>query len=273
MEVALGKTVFHSLKVLLVVMTGRSGEVIVRGQLQQTGMKAHLIFVAGQNHTAHVVVEDDAGTTLKLGKGLNVSMQQAFQSLIKEEVQGQGARVGKRDDKAGKPAAGLPDAHWAEVRPIGLCLLTGKGSQLPERLLHHGTETGHQTAQLRGSACIAAGADHLEDAGGTQARIPSQGLANEIDIGISLAAGAILFGAIETICFQGRTHGITMQVQLCGDGSDLPVFGKKQKADFCYQLGIDHGSPAGAEDLDELPPASANDAKEAIKPLLPATGV
>src|SRR5579872_3036667 len=115
----------------------------------------------------------DAGTTLKLGKGLNVSMQQAFQSLIKEEVQGQGARVGKSDDKAGKPAAGLPDAPWAEVRPIGLCRLAGKGSQLQERLLRHGAEAGHQTAQLRGAAFIAAGADHLEDAGGTQARIRS----------------------------------------------------------------------------------------------------
>jgi hypothetical protein len=64
-----------------------------------------------------------------------------------------------------------------------------------------------------------------------------------------------------------------MQVQLCGDGSDLPVFGKKQKADFSYQFGINHGSPAGAEDLDELPPASAKDAKEAMEPLLPTTAV
>jgi hypothetical protein len=56
-----------------------------------------------------------------------------------------------------------------------------------------------------------------------------------------------------------------MQVQLCGDGADLPMLGEKQKTDFRDQFGIYHVSPACAEDLDEMPPTSANDAEDAVE--------
>jgi hypothetical protein len=61
-----------------------------------------------------------------------------------------------------------------------------------------------------------------------------------------------------------------MQVQLCGDGADLPMLGEKQKTDFRDQFGINHVSPAGAEDLDEMPPTSANDAEDALETRLPS---
>ena len=79
---------------------------------------------------------------------------------------------------------------------------------------------------------------------------------------------AILLGAIEAVGFESRTYRIAMQVQLRSDGADLPVFGKEQKTDFCHQFRIDHDSPAGAEDFEELSPASAHDAKEAVETLL-----
>jgi hypothetical protein len=60
-----------------------------------------------------------------------------------------------------------------------------------------------------------------------------------------------------------------MQVQLGSDGADLPMLGEKQKTDFGDQFGINHVSPACAEDLDEMPPASANDAEDAIEMRLP----
>src|SRR5579862_7708606 len=134
-------------------------------------MKAHLVFVARQDHTAYIVVKDDARGTLKLLKGLDVSVQQALQALIEEEVQSQSAGIGQSDNKAGETAAGLADSDLAKVGPVGLRLFSGKGTQLQKGFLHHGTETGHQAAQLRGATFIATGANHLEDASGAQARI------------------------------------------------------------------------------------------------------
>jgi hypothetical protein len=49
------------------------------------------------------------------------------------------------------------------------------------------------------------------------------------------------------------------------------MLGKKQKTDFRDQFGINHVSPACAEDLDEMPPASANDAEDAMETRLSAT--
>lgn len=59
---------------------------------------------------------------------------------------------------------------------------------------------------------------------------------------------------------------------VCGKAILLgAMLGKKQKTDLGDQFGIDHVSPACAEDLDEMPPASANDAEDAMETRLSAT--
>src|SRR6266478_9190903 len=85
-------------------------------------MQPHFVLVALYNHTAHVVVEYGARRTLKLLEGLDVGAQQIFQTLIEKEVQSQGARVGKGNDKARETTAGLPDANFSKVGPNRLAL-------------------------------------------------------------------------------------------------------------------------------------------------------
>src|SRR6266436_865180 len=122
-----------------------------------------------------------------------------------------------------------------------------------------------------GLPLLAGKSSHLKDPSGAQWGILRQGVADEVHIGIGLATCAILLGAIEAIGFQSRAYGIPMQVQLGSYGADLPMLGEKQKTDFRDQFGINHVSPACAEDLDEMPPASANDAEDAMETRLSAT--
>ena len=87
---------------------------------------------------------------------------------------------------------------------------------------------------------IAALADHLVDAGGAQAGVLGQGVADERQIGVE-GAGSIQAGAAGSrLAFDGGANRFTVVAELGGDGPDLPVLAVVQAPDLGALLGRDH---------------------------------
>ena len=101
---------------------------------------------------------------------------------------------------------------------------------------------GHHAAELVDAAGIAAQTDHLEEAGGTQAGILLQGLAQEVEVrvGETIAQPGL---AAEAIGVERDAHRIGMQVQFGRDGADFPMFGVKQVTNPSDLFIEKHASP------------------------------
>jgi hypothetical protein len=130
-------------------------------------MKVNLIATPFQHGTAEVIVEKDSWLPRPSLKRVDMAAQKVFHTLIEEEFQIQGPRVGKGDQKARQTATGPADGDFAKVCPIDLSLFPGKTAQSQEGLLLHGPQTSHHTSQLHRASGVAALPDHLVDARGT----------------------------------------------------------------------------------------------------------
>ena len=127
---------------------------------------------------------------------MHVAAQEVLHRLIEEELQIQRSRIGQRHHEAGQGALGAAHHHVAEVRPIDLCLLAGKGLESQEWLADLRTQAGHGAPQLHDAAGVAAIANHLVDARGAQPRMLLQSLADEREVGIDdgrTAAACVLW--------------------------------------------------------------------------------
>lgn len=77
---------------------------------------------------------------------MNVTAQEVLHCLIEKELQIQGSRVRQRHHEAGQGPLGTAHHHMAEVGPIDLPLLPGKGLQLEERFVLLRTQAGDGAA-------------------------------------------------------------------------------------------------------------------------------
>src|SRR3989442_1098153 len=112
------------------------------------------------------------------------------------------------------------------MRPINLRLLAGKRLELQKCLTPLRTQSGNSTAQLNNASAVAAVVNHVIDASRAQLGMLLQGQTNEPDVGIG-DGGAQRLRAFETLTFDGVAHRVRMDVQLRGNGADLPMFGVK----------------------------------------------
>ena len=99
-------------------MAGPGGEVVVSGQLQQSGMKANGIAAALHHYAFKVVVKENSGASTPLRKGPHVAAQEVLQRLVKEKLQGQRARIRQRQQQTGEPAGGVSDLYCAKRSPV-----------------------------------------------------------------------------------------------------------------------------------------------------------
>ena len=157
--------------------TGPSGEVVVGREFEETGVEVDSIAAALQDHAAEIVGLDAARRSTPILEGMDVAEEKILQALVEKELQPQGAAVGESEDEAGQTTAGAADGNFPEVGPVGLRLLAGESAQAEKSLAAGRAQFGHDAAELSDAAGVAAQADHLEEAGGAQARILLQGLA------------------------------------------------------------------------------------------------
>ena len=247
-------------------------EVIVRAKLQQSRMKQNLIAAPFQHGALEVVVKNHTRLAGPGFKRMHVTAQEVLHRLIEEELQIQSARIGKRHHEAGQSPLGAAHHHVAEVRPVHLCLLSGKGVQFQERLADLRTQPAHGAAQLHDAASVTAIAHHHVDARGTQARMSFQRVANELDVGID-DGGPQRLHTFEPLALDSVAHGIGMDVQFAGDGADLPMLGIKIAANLGAGFGSDHDrdSPSSWhawKRIDEAPSPAADPAPQPQNGLL-----
>ena len=173
---------------------------------------------------------------------MDVAEEKILQGLVEEELQPQSAAVGEGEDEAGQTTAGATDGHFSEVGPVGLRLLAGEGAQTKKSFALGRAQFGHDTAELVDAAGVAARVNHLEEAGGAQARILLQGLAQEVEvrIGETVAQPGM---AAEAVGVERGAHGIGVQVQFRRNGADLPMLGVKQMTDLSDLFIGNHASP------------------------------
>src|SRR5919109_2382267 len=76
-------------------------EMIMPAQFEQPGLETDGVAEAIQDDRFHIVVENIARNRFPVGEGVDVSAQQALQTLIEKEFKVESAAVRKSDDEAG----------------------------------------------------------------------------------------------------------------------------------------------------------------------------
>ena len=218
------------------------GEVTVGGEFQEAGVEMNGIAATFQDHAAEMVGRQAPGRSTPVVKGVNVAEEKILQALVEEEFQPQGTAVREGEEEAGQTAAGAAHADFAEVRPVRLCLLTGENAQTQKGFPAWRSQVSDHPAELADTARVATRRNHLQEAGGPQARILLQGLAQEVEVRIGqLSAQSGL--AAEAAGLQCPAHGIGMEKEFGGNGADLPMLGVKQMADASHLFIGNHAAP------------------------------
>ncbi len=173
---------------------------------------------------------------------MDVAEEKILQGLVEKEFQPQGTAVGKSQDEGRQTTAGAADSNFTEVCPIGLRLLAGEGAQTQKSLALGRAQFGHDAAELVDAAGVAAQADHLEEAGGAQAGILLQGLAQEVEVRIGEAVAQPGMAA-KALGVERGAHSIGVQMQFRRNGADFPVLGVKQVTNVSDLFSRNHAPP------------------------------
>ena len=226
-------------------VAGSGGEVIVSRQFEQPRMKADGIAAALEHHTFQIVVEQGSGAALPGAKGPNMPAQEVLQPLIEEKLQVERAGIRQGQHQSGEFAPGPADRDFSEAGPVDLSLFAREGAQSQEDLAGIGAQGGHQAAHADDASRVPTDANHLEEASRSQSGILLQRLTEErlVGVGQARASGLALPAPLEAVAADGSAHRVMVQVELVGNGSDLPVFGIEKTANPGHQLGVDHRSP------------------------------
>ena len=135
----------------------------------------------------------------------------------------------------------MSDADLAEGAPVDLRRLAGqRDDPTVDGPAGLGPQALDDASELVDRTGIAALADHLVDAGGAEAGVLGQGVADERQIGVE-GTGSIQAGAAGSrLALDGGANRLTVVAELGGDGPDLPVLAVVQAPDLGALLGRDH---------------------------------
>ena len=152
-------------------LAGPGQKVVVTTEFEKSRIKEDGVAAAFQHDTFEIIVKGNAGSSRPGLKSMDVPAQEVFHGLIEEKFQVESARVRKGDQKAGETPACTANPNFAEMGPVGLRLFSGKQAQSQKRFPSHRAQAGHYAPQLYDASGIAAIADHLKNACGSQLRI------------------------------------------------------------------------------------------------------
>ena len=218
---------------------GRSGrKVVVRGELEQAGVEAHSLAVAGEHSRAKVVVEAVPARPLEVREGVDVAAQEVLQRLVQEEAQEEPPREGERQHEGRQRTARRPDPHLPEAGPVDLRFFPGEGAPAQERLVPVRPQRAHFLAHLPYAQRTASLAQHVPQPRRRQPRIPLERLAHEAHVRVEQAQPRP--GRRPRPLAQCPLHRLVVQPQLLRDRSHPPVLGVVQVPDPCDGLDVDH---------------------------------
>ena len=145
---------------------GLCQETIVAGEVEELWIEADCVAAALQHDALQVVVPEFAGHALPRLEGVDVTTQEVAHLRVQVEAQEDASREAENHHEAHQRALRATDLHLAEVGPVDLGLLAGKGLQpqigLGRRLRPH---EGDHVAEVAWTPLVAALAHHLVEAG------------------------------------------------------------------------------------------------------------
>ena len=196
---------------------------------------------AVEDGASEVVVDEGAGDAAQGVEGLDVPAEEALEGLVEGEEGGDGARVTEDHHETGDGAGAVSDADLAEGAPVDLRRLAGQGDDAPvDGPAGLGPQALDDASELVDGTGIAAQADHLVDAGGAEAGVLGEGVADERQIGVE-GAGSIQAGAAGSrLALDGGANRLTVEAELGRDGPELPVLAVVQASDLGALRGRDH---------------------------------
>ena len=156
-----------------------------------------------------------------------MGLKEARQASVVEEAQEDRARVARHHHEGIEPPH--PSFHLAraEVSPIDLGLLPGKGAQHKEglrRLARTQSEIGNPMAKMILTAWVAASAHHLVHHTRRQLGMALEGLPYKRDEGIEHGPTPSRASRAQPLPLQDPTHGGVMDAQFKVDGPPRPAF-------------------------------------------------
>ncbi len=219
------------------------------GEVEELGIEVDRVAAAPQHDAPQVVVPELAGHPLPGLEGVDMAMQEVAHGRTEVEAQEDAPRVAEHHHEAHQRALRAPDPDLAEVSPIDLGLLAGKGLQAQIGLGHGlGPEGGDHMTEVVGAARIAAFAHHLIETAGRQRRPGRQRLDDERHVGIDHRRP-------RRDCVPGLARiaerpldGVAMHAELACDRADLPLLDVVEPQDLRAGLLVDshpHSSRAG----------------------------
>src|SRR5262249_62332563 len=99
---------------------------VMTAQCEQAGMKSDGLAMAFEDDGFEVIVETGPDDATQVTEGVDVAGKKVLQSLVKEELEVEGAAIGESQDKAGEAALRAADSDSSERGPIDLSLLSGQ---------------------------------------------------------------------------------------------------------------------------------------------------
>ena len=207
-------------------------------EFKQAWMKTNRIAVPREYGALQVVVQKLTRRAAKKGKGVDVRLQKVFQPLVKKEFEIERAAVRQRHHEAGKPTARASDLYPTEGSPIHLRLFAGEGRETKESFARRGPQFFDAAPQLMNRAGETTIAQHFEQAGGAQTRMPLQDLAREGFVRFQHARLGLGRDGYDHA--QSVFDGVRVQVERSGDGTDLPMLGVKEATNFSDGFRCDH---------------------------------
>ena len=210
------------------------------GEVEELGIEADGVAAALQHDALQVVVPELAGHPLPRLEGVDMAPQEVAHRGVEVEAQEDASREAENHHEAHQRAFRTADLHLAEVSPVDLGLLAGKGLQaqisLGRRLRPLGRD---HVAEVALAPLVAALAHHLVEPAGGQLRIASQCLADEGHEGIELRAPVPPRMPKHSVVGQYAPDRDVMDAELACDGADLPLLGVMEAQDLRARLLVD----------------------------------
>ena len=210
------------------------------GEVEDPGIEPDGGAAALQHDALQVVVPELAGHALPRLEGFDMAAQEVAHPGVEVEAQEDPPRVAENHHEAHQAALRAADRHLAEVSPVDLGLLAGKGLEAQIGLGHGpGPEVAEQMTEVVAAARIAAFAHHLVEPAGGQRRPGCQRLGDERHVWIDHRRP----GRPRVPGLAGRGEealdGVAMHAELACDRADRPLLDVIQAQDLRAGLLVD----------------------------------
>jgi hypothetical protein len=233
-------------------------EAVMRREFEQPRMEVDGRAAALEHGATQIVVEHDPGHGREPGEGVDVATNEVRHGRAEIEAQKEVARVGQHHHEGHQRPLGPTDGELAEVGPVALGLVPGKGAQTQVRFCRRAwPQAGNDGPEVIRGAGVTALAHHRVQARRPQRRVLGERRGDERQVRFRDRGPHRLLRRHARLC-QHPAHRAVVHPQLPRNGSHRPVLGGVQAQDLGFEFARNHRVRLGSR-----PAAQRTDASKA----------